>query len=118
MEENIDVNDRTLGIIKKMHVLRHNLFFQHLIDSEQFLYIKTGVAVGAKQRHDQGLNSRMRSPICIRGHTGIDDIATSFDGLEMAHRCHTRSKMAMQMNRGFGDFLKCFDQIIRIVRGD
>ena len=85
VQENVDIDDRNLGVIQQMLVLRHHLFLEDLVDLGQLADVETGIAIGSEQRHHQRLDGRVRSTVGIRGHAGVEDIDAGFDGLELAH---------------------------------
>jgi hypothetical protein len=53
--------------------------------SGQQLDVEARVAAGAQQGHHQRLDGGVRGAVGIGGHTGVDDVHTGFDGLEVAH---------------------------------
>ena len=89
MQQNVNIDGGDLGIIKKMLVFRHNFFLKNFVDCRKFLDIKSGVAIGAHQRHYHWFYCCVSSPVCIWGHTGINDIAASFNCFQVAHWRHT-----------------------------
>ena len=101
-----------------MLVLRQNLLLQHFVDLGQLVNIETGIAIGAKQRHHQRLNGRVRGAIGIRRHARIDNVDASFDGFELRHRCHPRSEVAVQVDRCFHRGLQRFDELIHVIGRD
>jgi len=66
-------------------VFGHYFFFKDFIDGCQMFYVKSGVPVGAEQRHDQRFDGGMGSPKCVRRHAGVNDINSGFNRLEMGH---------------------------------
>ena len=118
MQENVDIDNGNLGVIEKVFILWHDILLKDLVDCSQLFDVKTGVAIGAEKGHDQGLQGSMRGAVCIRGHTGVNDIDTGLNGLEMTHRRHAGGEMAVQMDRCLHRLFQGLDQGIGVIGCD
>jgi len=117
MNDYIGVNNGEFCCICKFHILR-DVFLHFFADFIQQLDVKTGIPIGSQKGNYQGFNCRMRSSICIRCYTSINNINSCFNCFKQSQISHSRSEMSVQMHRNFHIFLQCFYKIISIIRGN